>query len=120
MRVKAWQTLRAGFFLLFAVLLVVLGPVQDGAAGTLRAAPAETKSDHLEHRDGETLRERLNGIAGQRRTEDDRRGSPLPAGMQPAAESAPRPPGGQVSSRGGKPPDDRAHRSPAALQVFRH
>ena len=31
-RVTAWQTLRAGLFLLFAVLLVVLGPVQDGAA----------------------------------------------------------------------------------------
>ncbi|MEV0696678.1 hypothetical protein AB0I53_01965 [Saccharopolyspora sp. NPDC050389] len=124
MRGKAWQITRAGLFLLFAVVLAVLGPLSAEAGPQLRTGPAETKSETNEHRDGEKLRERMPGIALHRRSferREDRRPL-LPRGLQGIARIENQTEVGRLPNAGSKPHHAYAKlkHSPATLQVIRH
>ncbi|MEV0055490.1 hypothetical protein SAMN05216215_105313 [Saccharopolyspora shandongensis] len=123
MRGKAWQITRAGLFLLFAVLLAVLGPLSAEAGPQLRTGPAETKSE-TEHRDSEKLRERMPGIALHRRSverREDRRPL-LPRGLQGIARIENQTEVEALPNAGSKPHPTYAKlkHSPATLQVIRH
>ena len=124
---RLWRIMRAGLFLLFVVLLTVLGPLQAGAlpGPACSPTPAPSNSEEKnEHREGHKLRERLPGIAHHRRAVEpaDPGHKPLPWTMQPgvgdAAGAAPADP----ALRTAKPHEKcfRELHSPAALQVFRH
>ncbi|MGI8307323.1 hypothetical protein [Saccharopolyspora hattusasensis] len=123
MRGKAWQITRAGLFLLLAVVLALLGPL-NAEAGSLRTGPAETKSETNEHRDGEKLRERVPGIALHRRCCDRREGRRplLPRGLQHVVHIGMRALTEKFSNAGSKPHDAfaKVRHSPAVLQVVRH
>jgi hypothetical protein len=124
MRGKAWQIARAGLFLLFAVVLAMLGPVHAESSPQLRVGPAESKSETNEHRDSEKLRERLPGIALHRRCYIRRedRGTPLPRELQHTADIRNQAQVGKVPNVGNKPHHAYAKlkHSPAGLQVIRH
>ncbi|GAA4869516.1 hypothetical protein [Saccharopolyspora cebuensis] len=124
---KAWQTVRAGSFLLFVVLLAVAGPLDAPPdAKASRVVPSEVKSETSEHREGEKLRERLPGATVHRRCliRHEDRGRVVPWTPECATLRT----GCRCAS--GAPPDRgwlsrsdefRSERhSPAALQVFRH
>lgn len=124
MRGKAWQVARAGLFLLFAVMLAMLGPMHAEGSQLSRVGPAESKSETNEHRDSEKLRERLPGIALHRRcyTPREDRGRPLPRELQHAADIGNQAQTGSFPNTGSKPHHAYAKlkHSPAGLQVIRH
>lgn len=124
MRGKAWQITRAGLFLLFAVVLALLGPLNAEAGPQLRTGPAETKSETNEHRDSEKLRERVPGIALHRRCCDRQEGRRplLPRALQQVAHIGNQALTGKVPNAGSKPHDAfaKVRHSPAVLQVIRH
>lgn len=121
---KVWHTARAGLFLLFVVVLAVLGPADAAVAGqaTCSAATQEQQQDSKEHRDGEKLRDRAVKLAAvtrrqSARTENSR---PLPAFLQVRSEFTASEP---VFPNSGTPTRHehlRVTHSPAMLQVVRH
>ncbi|MCI2420165.1 hypothetical protein MOQ72_22230 [Saccharopolyspora sp. K220] len=126
MRGKAWQITRAGLFLLFAVVLAVLGPVQseaEASALSRTGAPAESNSETKERRDCEKLRERLPGIALQRRSQERRDGrrALLPRELQRVADIESQAEVGTLPDAGPTPHHCYAklRHSPAGLQVIR-
>ncbi|MBB5152794.1 hypothetical protein [Saccharopolyspora phatthalungensis] len=124
MRGKAWQITRAGIFLLFAVVLALLGPLNAEGSSQLRIGPAESKSETNEQRDVEKLRERLPGIAPPRRLYDRKndRGALLPPGLQYAADIENQAQVRVLPNARSKPHHAcvKLKHSPAALQVIRH
>ncbi|PKW19110.1 hypothetical protein [Saccharopolyspora spinosa] len=124
MRGKAWRITRAGLFLLLAVVLALLGPLNAEAGPQFRTGPGETKSETNEHRDGEKLRERVPGIALYRRCSDGQEGRRplLPRGQQHVVDIGKQVLTGKFPNARSKPHDAfaKVRHSPAVLQVVRH
>ncbi|GAA2802505.1 hypothetical protein [Saccharopolyspora taberi] len=118
-----WGTVRAGIFLLFVVLLAVVGPQSSAVAGPVAQSAPSTSEEKNEHRESQKHRERLPGITFHRRDfEPAERGHrPLPGSMQHGVADRLRPLA-VPPSRNSKPHEKcfRELHSPAALQVFRH
>lgn len=117
------RLVRAGLFLIFAVLLGIGTPVQPALSAEL-AMRSEIKTQVTEHRDGENLRQRPASAVpsrSERRRLD--RTDLLPKGMQPEVlakrlESI----GVQRSLAFADPAVEhaRSRHAPAALQIYRH
>ncbi|MER7079594.1 hypothetical protein SAMN02982929_03343 [Saccharopolyspora kobensis] len=125
MHSKAWRVTRAGLFLLLSIALAVLGPTQATGEGCAppRWGPAET-NETKENRDSEKLRERLPGVALNRRcgARAEARREPLPRVLQPADGVEIRPRARILPNPGSDPYHEfmKLKHSPAVLQVVRH
>lgn len=125
MHSKVRRVTRAGLFLLLSIALAVLGPAQAPAEGCVqpRWGPAET-NETKENRDSEKLRERLPGVALNRRcgARAETRRVPLPRVLQPVEaveiKVLPR----MFPNPGNDPYHDfmKLKHSPDVLQVVRH
>lgn len=127
-RCRTGAIARAGVFLLFALVLAMLAPLEASAEAVTPSQPgvADTKNEGKgghEHKDTEKLGERLPRAALNQRFRDVRTGpQPLPKNWRRQGEftTSLLARAAMGSASGPDDPATRSRHSPASLQVYRH